>query len=335
METADKRLTALAKRYVNLTDASLGAEALFASDEFFAAKERMLNPQAAVFDAGRYDEHGKWMDGWETRRKRDQGFDYCVLRLAVPGLIKVVDLDTRFFTGNYAPLASLQACNSAAAPSEITVWQEIMPPVPLRGDTSNLFAVDSDQAWTHVKLNIFPDGGIARLRVYGEAHCDWSQRDPSALIDLIAFENGGKALECSDEHYGTPRNLLKPGRGANMGDGWETQRRREPGFDWVILKLGHPGEVDGIEIDTAHFKGNFPDRVSILAARLQDDCDRNLAPRSLNWKSLLAEQPLQADKQHFFESELENIGPITHIRVDIHPDGGLSRVRLFGHAVFI
>ncbi len=157
-----------------------------------------------------------------------------------------------------------------------------------------------------------------------------NKSDPLQLIELSAAELGGKALECSDEHYGSIHNLLKPGRGINMSDGWETRRRREPGYDWVILKLGQPGSIEKIEIDTAHFKGNFPHQISINAACLPNDCDRNLAPRSLYWPELLGLQLLAADRQHNFEKELNSIGPVSHIRVNIHPDGGLSRVRFFG-----
>ena len=151
-----------------------------------------------------------------------------------------------------------------------------------------------------------------------------------ALFELSAVGAGGLALECSDEHYGSIHNLLKPGRGRDMSDGWETRRRREPGYDWVILKLGCPGVVETIEIDTAFFKGNFPHRVSINAILLDKDCDKHLAPRSLYWEELLAPQTLEMDKQHFFTSELRRIGPVSHARVNIHPDGGLSRVRFFG-----
>ena len=149
-------------------------------------------------------------------------------------------------------------------------------------------------------------------------------------FELSALEQGGKALECSDEHYGSIHNLLKPDRGVDMGDGWETRRRREPGYDWIILKLGHPGLIQKIEIDTAHYKGNFPHQVSINAASLPGDCDKNMAPRSLYWPEMLGMQLLQMDKQHYFEKEIKDIGPVSHIRINIHPDGGLSRVRFFG-----
>jgi allantoicase len=157
-----------------------------------------------------------------------------------------------------------------------------------------------------------------------------SQNNTGQMIELSAAANDGVALDASDEHYGSIHNILKPGRGIDMGDGWETRRRREPGYDWIILKLGHAGLIDKIEIDTAHYKGNFPHQISINAAYLPNDCDKNMAPRSLYWDELLPLQLLEMDKQHFFEHEIVNIGPVTHVRVNIHPDGGLSRVRFFG-----
>ena len=202
----------------------------------------------------------------------------------------------------------------------------------LRGDASNLFDIKDQGVYTHLRVNIFPDGGFARLRAYGEVSIDWGSVATDAVVDLLAVENGGKALLCNDEHYGGIRFLNRPGRGVDMGDGWETRRRQAPGFDWVIFKLGHAGEVQKVEIDTIHFKGNYPDRVAIHGAYLPDDTDQHLGVRSIYWKTLLPPQTTQANRQHYFESELESIGPITHARLDIFPDGGLSRMRLFGLA---
>ena len=323
--------TRIDRRWVNLAQPRLGAEVLFASDDFFAPKERLIEPGDPVFIADKYDEHGKWMDGWESRRKRTEGYDYCIVRLGLPGILRFVDIDTAHFTGNYAPVASLDVCWSPREPDADTEWIEIVPSSPLQGDSHNGFEVRDSGIWTHVRLNIYPDGGVARLRVYGDVYCDWERHDATQLIDLIALENGGRVLECNDEHFGSRHNLVMPGRGLNMGDGWETRRRREPGHDWVLIKLGRAGEIEKIEVDTAHFKGNFPDAVSIDAANLPGDDDAHLAPRSLFWKTLLPRQPLQMDRQHYFESELAAIGTITHVRVNIYPDGGLSRVRLYGY----
>jgi allantoicase len=200
----------------------------------------------------------------------------------------------------------------------------------LEGDRRNLFELKSDEVWTHLKLNIHPDGGVARLRAYGQVHLDWANRSGTQAIDLAAALNGGTALACSDEHYGSMRNLLLPGRGTSQADGWETRRRREPGFDWVILRLGVAGRIESIEIDTAHFKGNYPHQVSVNGALVTEPAVLDLRTQSMYWPSLLEPQLLQADHVHRFSEQVSDLGRISHVRVNMHPDGGLSRVRLFG-----
>ncbi len=322
-----------AQEWINLAQPRLGAKAIFATDDFFAPKERLLSPAPAVFIAGKYDDHGKWMDGWESRRRRDDGHDYCVVRLGLPGIIKGVDIDTSHFTGNYPPEASIEACACENDPGDDTNWTEIVPRIGLGPDAHHFLAVDSGEAWTHVRLHIFPDGGIARLRVYGQVRCDWERHDAAELIDLIALRHGGRVLACNDRHFGSPENLLAPGRGVDMGDGWETRRRREPGNDWAIIALGHRGEVRRITVDTAHFKGNYPDRCSVEGADLNGVDDIVILDNTIEWRPLLPEQKLQMDREHLFESELAGVGPITHVRFNIFPDGGVSRLRLFGMIV--
>jgi allantoicase len=329
MHTDQDSTPEFARRYVNLADARRGAVAVQASDEFFAPKERMLDPDPAVFIAGKYDEQGKWMDGWETRRKRGEGYDHCVVKLAYPGVIHGVDFDTSHFTGNFPPAASLEACSATDA-LERAQWTEIVPATNLSGNAHHYVPVSSRQAWTHLRLNIFPDGGIARLRVYGEPVRDWTGVDRATLLDLVALENGGRSIACSDQHYGTPWNIIGPGRGMNMGDGWETRRRREPGNDWAILALGRRGRVQRVEIDTLHFKGNYPDRCSLQAADVKGGTDRSLVTQAMFWRVLLPEQKMELDQVHFFESELADLGAITHVRLNLFPDGGVSRLRLYG-----
>ena len=328
----DHSLTAVAPpNTINLADPRLGAAALFASDEFFAPKERLLNPAEPEWRAGVYDDHGKWMDGWESRRRRDGGFDHCLIRLAAAGTLSLLEIDTRHFTGNFPPYASVEACRIEGEPAADTVWRELLPRTALQGDRRQTFAVTGAEVWTHLKLNIYPDGGVARFRAYGRVHRDWSGAG-AAAVDLAAALNGGRALACSDEHYGAKENLLLPGRGASMADGWETRRRREPGFDWVILQLGRAGRIEAVELDTAHFKGNFPHQVSLHAAFLGDEAERDLdlTSRCLYWPVLLEPQLLRADAVQRFSAELRDLGPVTHVRVNMHPDGGLSRVRLIG-----
>jgi allantoicase len=319
----------LLKRYINVADVRLGAVALYATDDFFAAKERMLQAAEPQWREGVYDDHGKWMDGWESRRRRDQGHDHCVVRLAAPSRLAALDLDTRYFTGNYPPYASVQACRIDADPDAGTPWTELLARSALNGDQHNFFELQSGGIWTHLKLNIYPDGGVARFRVYGGVYRDWAHASSTEALDLAAALNGGIALACSDEHYGSMGNLLLPGRGVSMADGWETRRRRGPGYDWVILRLGHRGRIQRVDVDTAHYKGNYPHQVSIQGALLGPD--READPSQCDaWPVLLELQYLQADSVHRFGAELRELGPISHVRVNIHPDGGLSRVRLFG-----
>ena len=312
-------------RWIQLEQPRLGTRVTFATDEFFAAKERLIEPGEPVFIDDKYDDHGKWMDGWESRRKRVPGHDYCIVKLGLPGVIHGFDIDTRYFTGNFPPEASVEACVSEDEAPDAG-WVELVPKTPLQGDAHNDIGVDNDQAWTHLRLNIFPDGGIARFRVYGEIRSALSSED--GVVDLVALENGGRAIACSDEHYGSMHNLNVAGRGVNMGDGWETARRRGPGNDWVILALGHAGSIEKVEVDTAHFKGNYPDRVAIEAAMFASDVDAVTEEGA--WSPLLVETKLTMDKQHHFESELKSSGVVSHVRLSIFPDGGISRLRLHG-----
>jgi allantoicase len=327
----DKQYADTIASHLNLADARLGATVLWATDEFFGAKERLLGAAEPEWRAGVYDDHGKWMDGWETRRRRGPGHDECIVRLASRGHIALLDLDTRYFTGNYPPHAAIEACQVEGDPDEATRWSSLLPYSVLSGNQHNFFPVNAAASWTHLKLSIFPDGGVARLRVYGTIQRDWADAANQKSLDLVAALNGGRALACSDEHYGAMGNLLLPGRGSSMADGWETRRRRGPGFDWVILQLGHPGRVLKVEVDTAYFRGNFPHQVSINAARLRGSAaGAELAGPSMEWPTLLEPQLLQADSILSFETGLAELGVITHARVNMHPDGGMSRVRLYG-----
>lgn len=318
-----------ARNRVDLADSSLGAAIIAVSDDFFASAHRMINPDLPIFKPGVYDDNGKWMDGWETRRRRDTGHDWCVVRLAYPALVEGVDVDTSFFTGNFPPAASLEACYCPDSdPDDRTEWQSVVAPIDLAGDEHHFRQLTEAGPWTHIRLDLWPDGGVARLRVYGRPYCDWSVRPAQQEYDLIALENGGRQVAWSNAHYNEPIQLLRPGRGVNMGDGWETRRRREPGNDWCILALGHPGIIREVIVDTSHFKGNFPARCSIQAAFTQAT-DKALITQSMFWQSLLTEQPLKPDHLHHFDG-LQALGRISHIRFNIIPDGGVSRLRLLG-----
>jgi allantoicase len=312
------------RAWIRLEQPRLGTRVTHASDEFFAAKERLIQPTDPVFIENKYDDHGKWMDGWESRRRRTPGHDHCIIRLGVPGIIHGVDIDTSHFTGNFPPHASIDACVSDDDVPD-SGWTELVQRTDLAGDRHHFVAVNDSNSWTHLRLNIYPDGGIARLRIYGEVR---AEIEVGGVIDLFALKNGGRALAASDEHYGSMHNLNLPSRGLNMGDGWETARRRGPGNDWVIAALGRPGVVERVEVDTAHFKGNYPDRVSVEAALF--DSHDEAKPDSESWQTLLPESKLAMDQQHYFETELTELGPVSHVRMSIYPDGGVSRLRIFG-----
>lgn len=317
---------------INLADGGLGARIVEATDEFFAPTERMLAAHPPEFFPALFDDHGKWMDGWETRRRRRGGHDWCVVRLAYPGTVRGVDLDTSFFTGNFAPAAAIEGCHHPdGEPDDRADWRTLLSAVTLGGDRHHFLEVLDDRPCTHLRIHLYPDGGLARLRVYGDVRCDWSAAAADALHDLAALENGGTEVACNDAHYGRPMNLLRPGRGLNMGDGWETRRRREPGHDWCIVALGHPGAIERVVVDTAHFKGNFPDRCSLQATLVEGGSTDSLVTQSMFWPTVMPEQPLEADREHTFEAALEALGPVSHVRFNLHPDGGVSRLRLWGH----
>lgn len=318
------------KGWINLAVPRLGAEVVSATDEFFASRERLIQPQAPVFINDKYDDHGKWMDGWESRRKRTPGHDHCLIRLGQPGLILGFDVDTSFFTGNYPPQASIDACLADSEPETDQQWTEIAGKQPLHGDSHNFLKVDKSGPWNWLRLHIYPDGGIARLRVFGQVCRPWSMADQASEHDLAAIENGGRTLACNDMHFGAMENLIAPGRGLNMGDGWETRRRREPGNDWLILALGHGGILSRVQLDTAWFKGNYPARCSldgVLADRIPE-AEADLL--QLSWQLLLPEQVLGPDALHEFVEQIISHQAINLVRLNIFPDGGVSRLRLFG-----
>lgn len=321
-------------KYIDLASERLGGAVLIASDEFFAPKENLLKAEEAIWKEGAYTDRGKWMDGWESRRKRTPGHDWCIVRLGLPGLIRGVVVDTAFFRGNYPEACSIEACavEGQPKPEELAdgdiEWIEILPKSDLEGDSKNHFELESDRRFTHLRFHIYPDGGVARLRVHGEPLPDLDRWERVGEIDLGALENGGRVLTASDMFFGEANNLLMPGRGKDMGDGWETKRRRGPGYDWVVLELGAEGIVEHVEVDTNHFKGNYPDRFSLEGCNASGD-EGEFDPDGHDWHALREETKLQAHTRHHFE--LAATEPITHVRFNIYPDGGVSRLRLHGH----
>lgn len=315
---------------IDLLQPRLGSEAVFANDDFFAPKERLINPEAPVFIPGKYDDHGKWMDGWESRRKRVPGHDFCIVRLGRPGIVHALDIDTRNFTGNYPPRASVDCIVSdERIPGDDAAWHPLVTTMDLKGDSRHAINVPSPQYVTHLRLNIFPDGGVARLRAYGRVTPPWGATPPTARVDLCAMENGAVPIYANNEHFGRLANLTAPGDALNMGDGWETRRRREPGYDWSILELASPGTIEEIMVDTSFFKGNYPDRCFIQAAPVRDIPRDALIAESESWPIILSEQKLAANTKHVFK-EIAQHGAVAYVRLNIIPDGGVARLRLWG-----
>ncbi|MBX9694900.1 MAG: allantoicase [Cyanobacteria bacterium] len=320
---------------IDLAAEALGGKVLLASDEFFAEKENLIKPGRGVYLPDEYTDRGKWMDGWETRRKRVPGHDWCIIKLGAPGRIRGVDVDTNHFLGNSPSYASMDAvCIDddvlASGNFDEDKWVEIMPKSALKQASQNIFTVlEDERTWTHVRLHIYPDGGVARLRVYGDVVRDWSKLGPDELVDLAALENGGLVIGCNDMFFGNKNNMILPGRAVNMGGGWETRRRRDlPGHDWAIVKLSRDGLVRKIEVDTNHYKGNYPDSCWIEGCASDGKEIDNLNAASFNWVEILPETKLKADTRHYYEKELTSEGPYSHIRISIRPDGGVSRLRV-------
>ncbi len=320
-----------ARRFPNLASPRFGSRVASASDEFFGAKERLIFDAPPVFISDKYDDHGKWMDGWESRRKRNEGHDWCIIELGAHGIIHGVEIDTSYFTGNYPPGASIDACAPNVDTDDPSVWTTILPAVVLEGDKRQFLAINDDNVWGAVRLNILPDGGVARLRLYGEVAPSWGAAGDDALVELSALRNGGRIIAYNDAHYGDLWALLSEGRGKTMGDGWETRRRREPGNDWIIIALAARGVVEAIEIDTAHFKGNFPDSASVEGIDFSGESEATLLDGAARWHKVLQQRKLQADTVHEFTgADICSPEPVTHVRLNIYPDGGVSRLRVLG-----
>jgi allantoicase len=304
----------------DLASRQLGGGVVGCNDEFFAAADNLVEPAPAVFAPQTFGAKGQVYDGWETRRRREPGHDWAIVRLGAPGIVRGVVIDTAWFTGNYPPYASLDGCtvDGYPSPSELASasWQELLPRSPLSGDTANAFPVAATDRVTHVRLNIFPDGGVARLRVHGDVVPDPRFVEVGGLPDLAAVEHGGRVVDCSNMFYGNPGNLLLPGFARTMGEGWETARRRDDGNDWVTVHLGLPGVVRVIELDTSHFKGNAPGWAQVTGLFSDDSVP------------LLERTRLQPDTRHRFL--VPEAGPVSQVRLDIYPDGGMARLRLRG-----
>ncbi|XP_047243457.1 allantoicase isoform X2 [Girardinichthys multiradiatus] len=384
---AERRLTAKTSaeldflQFNDLACETVGGKVIFATDEWFAPAKNLLKREPPQFIASAFTEFGKWMDGWETRRKRIPGHDWCIIQLGVPGLIYGFDVDTSFFTGNHSPYVSIQAAcldelppftpgedrtGMAATETQIAAvaklsseaWPELVSVSELQPGYSdcchNYFRVSFKRRVTHLRLNMYPDGGIARLRVFGIGMRDWSSVPINQDVDLVALTSGGVCLGYSDAHFGHPRNMIGLGLAANMADGWETARRldrpkklkadqrgilRVPGWEWAVFRLGHPGLISSIEVDTNHFKGNFPDSCRIEACLLTPEEEMRCIQTRWNsgkWEVLLPPQKLRPHQRHHYsKADLTLNRPVSHVRLIIAPDGGVSRLHLWGRLISV
>jgi len=321
--------------HIDLLNERYGGQALECNDEFFAPASSLVKRDDPVYIEKKYTDRGKWMDGWETRRRRTEGYDWCVLRLGIPGMIRAFDVDTTFFKGNAPNHVSIETCLADGDPTETTEWTTLVSTNKVKPHAHNYFELYDQRAWSHVRLNIFPDGGVARLRAFGEPRVDWSRLLPGELVDMAASTNGGRAVACSDMFFSPMNNIVAPGRGINMGDGWETRRRRTPGHDWLIVKLACLCQIKRLIVDTAHFKGNFPESFSLEAAHIaptEPAAHRNAyASEQVEWSTIIERTRLLAHTEHVFQHELLQLdGQYTHVRLNIFPDGGVSRLRVLG-----
>ena len=320
-------------KMINLANPRIGSKIIFKTDDFFAAAHRILNIDDPVFKDGLFDKHGKWMDGWESRRRRSKGFDYLILKLGKPGKIFDIDIDTTHFNGNQPTHASVEGCFSRSKPNKKTKWTHLLGKKKLGPNKNHSFKSQNKSVFNYIKLNIFPDGGVARLRLYGKIEMEKSIFSNNN-INLTSVLNGASIVGCNNEHFGRAENVIAPGKGKNMGDGWETRRSRGKNYDWLIIKFGKPGLIKKLEIDTHHFKGNYPDTCSIQTANISKNLSNKLvANNSKNWKFILKKSKLSANKKHIFKKFLVKRDKENYLRINIHPDGGISRIRAFGNFV--
>jgi allantoicase len=314
---------------VDLAQPRLGTKIVFKTDDFFAPANRIISSTDPVFKEGVFDKHGKWMDGWESRRKRSKGHDYIILKLGKPGTIKKVDVDTSHFNGNQPEMVSIEGANSNSKKIKQLKWQILLSKKKTKANSHHYFTVNIKKVFTHIKFNIFPDGGVARLKLYGSIAK--SNKLKNKKTNLSSLLNGASVIACNNEHFGKAENILAPGKAKNMGDGWETRRRRSKGYDWLILNTLSGKEINKIEISTHHFKGNFPSHCSLQAIYLPISKNfKQIVKSSTKWKYLLKNAKLSANKVHFFKNNLMKKDKINFIKINIFPDGGISRFRIYG-----
>lgn len=316
---------------IDLASRLVGGSVVAASDESFGFKERLIDPAEPAFVPGTFDLRGEVVDGWETRRHAGRAGDWAIIRLGTPGRLHTIDVDTRFFSGNHPSGCAVDACVLARTddPADPAVtWTPIVEPTVLKADSHNLLAVQDHRRWTHLRLRLQSDGGVARLRAYGEVVPDpasWS----GITVEVSGLENGGRVEWCSDSFYSSATSLILPNRPHNMGDGWEARRRRDVGpdtHDAVIVSFAAPADLRRIEVDTSYFVFNASLEVSVLGSRSRPD-------REHGWGMVAFDVPvlprtrLLADARQVFAVD---VPAVAALRVQAYPDGGLARVRAMG-----
>jgi len=319
------------KNIIDLANPLLGTKIISFSDEFFAPAKRIINPSPPVFKENVFDGHGKWMDGWETRRRRSKGNDYVIIKLGKPGKIKLVDVDTTFFNGNQPEYAQVEGCFSKNNNLNNIKWIKITKKNKIKPNNKNILKSKSSKTFNFVRLNIFPDGGLARLRLLGCIDLSLQKISKNKIIDLASVFNGSQIIACSDEHFGNANNILLPGKSKNMGNGWETRRRRGKGYDWVLLKLGLIGYPISFEINTHYFKGNYPDSFSIQGINNNKNISiSSIIKNSKKWKTIITKTKLKQNTSLKIKLLKKFFQKYNYIKLNIYPDGGISRFRIFG-----
>ncbi|KAA1474226.1 allantoicase [Dentipellis sp. KUC8613] len=313
-----------------LSSVAIGGQIVSVSDEFFAEAFHLLLVEPAPSLKGQFGPKGALYSGWETRR-HNPSYDWAIIKLGTTGTIIGFDIDTTHFNGNEAPQVSVQALklpdDENSPGPEDSRWIEILPKADLGPSSRHLFKIPETDGVNYVKLNMYPDGGIARFRVYGHVV---PLHPAVGEFDVAHVFAGGRVVFTSDQHFGVGSNLILPGRGKDMGDGWETKRSRQPGHkDWVIIKLGTPSLLSHVVIDTAHFKGNFPQYCELHA--INSTSDRGASTSAADeWTLVLSETNLGPHREHGLRLENVDDKVFTHVRLTIHPDGGVKRVRVIG-----
>lgn len=320
-------------RAVDIINEKLGGTVLSMSDEWFAAAENLIKPNKPIRDATKFTHAGAWYDGWETRRHNENEYDWVIIKAGVNGAhIIGAEIDTAFFNGNQAPFISIDALYDEKSDNCIVEeddqrWDEIFPKVGC-GPSQNHFFILSNgltkKAYNYIKLKMYPDGGIARFRLYGQVVPAKLQKAPqNEVSDLAYVGNGGTVFAVSDEHFGSASNLLLPGRGHDMSDGWETKRSRTPNHvDWAIIQLARESTfIEKIIVDTAHYRGNFPQFITVQGCNKSPTDDTE-------WIDIVGKSKTGPDSIH--EYSIGKQLNISYVKLTIIPDGGVKRIRVIG-----